>query len=93
MYRKGIGNHARSIDELIEMARANEAPDGTVKEFLDDYLEPEHLGTSARRIAQVLDDLAPPSTTRWGLTPGVRSRAGAARRLARKVAKRLPLPR
>ena len=93
VYREGIGNHARSIEELIDMARANEAPDGTVKEFLDDYLEPEHLGTSARRIAEVLDSLAPPTTTRWGLTPDVRSRARAARRLARKVAKRLPLPR
>lgn len=92
VYRTGIGNHAGSIDELIEMAHANEAPDRAVKTFMDDYLEPQHLGTSARRIAQVLDSLAPPTTTRWGLSPSVRSAAVAARRLARGVARRLPRP-
>ena len=59
VYREGIGNHAGSFEELLEMARANEPPGPDVKAFMDDYLAPEYFGSSSRRIADVLLSLAP----------------------------------
>ncbi len=54
VYRERIGQHAGSIDELIDMARANEPPDSRVRGFMDEYLAPQYSGCSSRRIAEVL---------------------------------------
>ncbi len=57
IYREGIGNHARSIEELIEMATAQEPPDARVREFMDQHLDPAYRGVSAARIAALLQSL------------------------------------
>ncbi len=84
VYRERIGQHAGSYEELEQMAAANEPPGSDVKEFMDDYLAPEHFGVSSRRIAQVLDGLAPhPSwftTARGTVTVAARYAGAVARR-------------
>lgn len=57
VYRKRIGNHADSMDELVEMVLANEAPGPDVKAFMDDYLAPQYFGSSGKRAAEVLASL------------------------------------
>ena len=87
VYRKAIGQHAGSFEELVEMATANALPGSDVKRFMDDYLAPEYLGCSSRRAAEVLDALAPPSGWRGPVDLGrARHRlAGPARRVGAGV--------
>ncbi len=57
VYRERIGNHAGSIDELLEMVAANEPPAPDVNAFMDDYLAPEYFGSAGKRAAEVLTSL------------------------------------
>lgn len=57
IYRKRIGHHARSFDELVEMARSLEGPDVRVAAFMNRILEPRYRGSSAARIADLLRHL------------------------------------
>jgi hypothetical protein len=57
IYRRRIGNHASSIDELMEMVRADEPPGRDVAEFMAQILEPGTRGRSAAIIAGLLPTL------------------------------------
>jgi hypothetical protein len=57
VYRKRIGHHAGSLEELIAIARAGSKPDARVRKLMSQVLEPRYRGTSARRIAQLLRSL------------------------------------
>lgn len=57
VYSRGIGNHARNIDELCQMASANQPPGPDVTRFMERILAPEYRGSSASRIARLLTDL------------------------------------
>lgn len=57
VYRKHIGNHARSFEELIDIARAAPPPDARVEALMRRILEPRYRGCSAKRIAQLLRTL------------------------------------
>jgi hypothetical protein len=46
--------HADSIDEVHDYLHATPAFDDTLKQFLDDYLEPQYSGCSGKRIADLL---------------------------------------
>jgi hypothetical protein len=57
VYRKSIGNHARSFGELVEIAKECAPPDRRVEAFMDRILDRRYRGSSAERIAQLLLEL------------------------------------
>ena len=57
IYRKRIGQHASSMDELMEMARANQPPGCDVRELMEQILAPHTRGHSGRIIAELLPTL------------------------------------
>ena len=57
VYRRRIGNHASSFEELVEMVRAHEPPGRDVVEFMAGILEPATRGRSASIIADLLHTL------------------------------------
>jgi hypothetical protein len=57
VYRKSIGNHARSFEELVQMAKACAPPDQRVEAFMNRILDRRYRGSSGERIARLLLDL------------------------------------
>jgi CDP-glycerol glycerophosphotransferase (TagB/SpsB family) len=58
IFRKRIGLHANSIDDVHDFLDSTPPFDEKLKEFLNDYLEPEYRGSSGKRIAQLLLSLS-----------------------------------
>ncbi|HEX8233197.1 MAG TPA: hypothetical protein VF559_07630 [Caulobacteraceae bacterium] len=58
IFRDRIGLHPNSIDEAIEMLRARPTLDSRTIAFRDEYLDPAYLGTSGRRVAELLLELS-----------------------------------
>ncbi len=86
VYRERIGSHAGSFEELVEMAAAAEPPGSDVERFLADFLAPQYLGCSSRRIAEVLDALAPTPSLRSSLAVQAREQVlGPLRRVEHRV--------
>jgi CDP-glycerol glycerophosphotransferase (TagB/SpsB family) len=54
IFKNRVGLHADSIDEVHDYLHATPAFDDTLKQFLDDYLEPQYSGCSGKRIADLL---------------------------------------
>lgn len=58
VYRHGIGMHAQSFDELVDMALAARAPGSDVNDFMRDYLSPEAAGKSYELLAGIVAEVA-----------------------------------
>ena len=58
IFREGIGHHARSPEEIVDLAVGGADLGPGVQSFLGEYLEPAHHGRSAQRIAALLQDLS-----------------------------------
>jgi hypothetical protein len=58
IFSSGIGLHASSFDELCDFVEAGADVDAHTQAFMDSYLAPEYRGTSARRAADLLLQLA-----------------------------------
>jgi hypothetical protein len=57
IYRRRIGHHPTSIDELIDLVAAGPTLTPDVTAFMDRYLDPRFHGTAGRRAACVLDHI------------------------------------
>jgi len=57
IYAGRIGNHARSLAHLVELAEACQPPGADVDELMTQILEPRYRGQSAQRIAELLPRL------------------------------------
>lgn len=58
IFAERIGYHPESFDEMIDIVRAGPVITAEVQAFIDDYLAPEHLGSSSARTAAVLTEIA-----------------------------------
>jgi hypothetical protein len=58
IFQQGIGLHAESFDELCDFIRTGAVIDARTQAFMDSYLAREYHGTSARRVANLLLELA-----------------------------------
>ena len=54
IFKKEIGLHAKSIEDVIDFIDQGAGLDEKVTKFLDDYLSPEYRGSSSKRIAELL---------------------------------------
>lgn len=57
IFRERIGLHADSFEELVAFIEAKTPVDDRTRAYLDSYLDPQYLGTSGRRIAELLQQL------------------------------------
>jgi UDP-N-acetylglucosamine 2-epimerase len=57
IYRENIGIHAASMDALIEAVHTQRQVDEKARAFIDDYIDPQYRGSSAKRVADVLREL------------------------------------
>ncbi|HVF84253.1 MAG TPA: hypothetical protein VM913_08815 [Sphingomicrobium sp.] len=60
VFAKRIGNHAKTFEELLDYARQGNKPDPGVQSFMKGILDPRYRGSSARRIAELLQTLPVP---------------------------------
>ncbi len=58
IFAERIGYHPESFDELVDIVRAGPVLTPDVQAFMADYLAPEYFGTSGRRVAEVLTEIA-----------------------------------
>jgi len=54
IFRERIGIHADSVKDIVEAVNERRGLDDKVKTFLDDYLPPQYLGCSGKRVADLL---------------------------------------
>lgn len=53
-----IGYHPDSFDEMVDIVKSRPVITPDVTAFIDDYLDPQYLGRSGARVAEVLTELA-----------------------------------
>lgn len=58
IFSERIGYHPESFDEMIDIVRAGPVVTPDARDFIDDYLAPEYLGSSSARTAEVLTEIA-----------------------------------
>lgn len=58
IFNEKIGIHPSSFDEMLEVLLAGCTLDRKVQDFLQEYLEPQYLGCSAKRVATLLEELS-----------------------------------
>jgi hypothetical protein len=52
IFQKGIGLHARNIDELVELAHLAKGTDRATRDFIADYIDPNTYGRSYKLLAE-----------------------------------------